>query len=279
MDQNLNQMRLIIEYLKRSRNMDLSKYKSSNLERKLLERASIRGCGSLDEYMKILEVDMKETETLAESLHVGHSRFFRDPLTFEYLGSQVLTDLALSGDHKRDDFLNIWSCGCYTGEEPYSVALLVKELQDKGILRHKVNIFATDIRKEALEQARVGCYAPESLENTRLGLVNRYFQKERDRYCLKNDIRGMVHFSELDLLSSGYSGPSESVFSSFDMILCRNVLLYMETGIRKNLFERLYEGLVTGGYLVLGNAEKLPGCFAGRMVEISEPCRIYFKAY
>ncbi|MBN1332992.1 MAG: protein-glutamate O-methyltransferase CheR [Synergistales bacterium] len=279
MAQTFENMKLIIEYLKRSRNMDLSKYRSGNLEKKVLERISIRGCTDLAGYISLLEVDPQEADSLAESLLIGHSSFFRDPLTFEYLGSQVLTDMALSRGEKRNGFLNIWSCGCYTGEEPYSVALLVKELQDKGILKLKINIFGTDINREALEHARWGCYSSRSLENSRFGLVKRYFRHDGERYCLKEDIKGMVHFSEHDLLSPDSRGPSGIVFSSFDIILCRNVLLYMETEIRKRLFERLYENLVTGGYLILGNAETLPGSFAGRMMEISEPCRIYYKAY
>jgi len=98
MGQTLEKIRLLIEYLQRSRNMDLSKYRPGKLEKKVLERIAIRGCGDLEGYLSILEEDLQEAEILEACLLVGHSRFFRDPLTFEYLGSQILTDLALSAE-------------------------------------------------------------------------------------------------------------------------------------------------------------------------------------
>jgi len=276
---NIWGLQLIFDHLEKYKKIDLSRYKPDILIKRVQERMTQRNCSDPEKYLVLLQKDPEETDILAGSFLVGYSLFFRDPLIYEYLGAEVLPDIAMTKRTMGDNLLRIWSCGCYTGEEPYSVALLVLELKEKGFLNLETSVFGTDINIEALEKARSGCYSEGALENTRLGMIKRFFHQVDEMFCLGTEVKEMVNFSSYDLLSSRQSSPSESVFKTFDIILCRNVVLYLEQEKRKTVFEKLYRNLAVGGYLVLGQAEVLPAGFAGSMEEIHKSCRIYYKIY
>jgi chemotaxis methyl-accepting protein methylase len=138
-------------------------------------------------------------------------------------------------------------------------------------------IFATDLEKKNLQQARKAVYPASSMEEVKLGILKKYFKPEAESYRLLPGIRNLVNFSVYDLLDAGNFAPPESVFGDFDIILCRNVLIYYQPDYQAKIFYKLHRSLSPGGYLVLGETESLPEAYAGKFRELHRIARIYQK--
>jgi chemotaxis methyl-accepting protein methylase len=187
----------------------------------------------------------------------------------------IFRDKVVSGDHS----IRIWSAGCSTGEEPYSVAILLKEAHFSGEMPKFFNLFGTDIDNKAMDQAQKGEYPGERLDKVRMGLFGKYFEPLGDRYRVKKGIRDTVCFSYHDLLSQKEHVPGISVFGAFDMILCRNVLIYLDKKYQEIVLERLDRALRPGGFLVLGEAESMGFSRRTRYRQVCDFCSIFQKGY
>ncbi len=265
----------VLDFVRRARRFDPSGYCLPILAGRVDDRIAAAGAGGYGNYLHLLEASPGELDRLVEALTLKVSSFFRDPLVFEILGEAVLPSLLVERSEAAEPGLRIWSAGCSNGEEPYSVALLLHDLARRVRRPVDATIFATDVDEIALARGREALYSRESLANVRLGLLESSFAKEGELYRVIPEIAGTVRFSLHDLAGAGTAAPAESVFGSFDLVLCRNVLIYFEAGLQQRVFERLCRSLAPGGYLLLGPAERLSGPWAGRLRHVDGCVGLY----
>lgn len=268
----------ILEYLAGQRGIDFSGYRDSMIERRAALRLAATGCPDHVTYLRYLQSRDSELNLLLDVLTINVTRFFRDTLTFELIFDCVLPDLVSRNTRDGRQSLRIWSVGCATGEEPYSIAIQVNEMLRKEGVGIKLYLFATDVSLRSLERAREAVYILENIKNTKYKLVRRYFSQEGDRFRLASQIANLVKFSYHDILDNRNPVPPESIYGSFDLLLCRNLLMYFKPSHQEKLLDRLSRAVVPGGYLVLGQAEAPFGRSAGRFKKVAENCRIYRKA-
>ena len=201
--------------------------------------------------LKLRAGDERVARDVTEAMTTNESFFFRDKTPFDHFEKLMLPKLLQSrAGQKR---LRIWCAAASTGQEPYSLAMLIKErwLQLK---EWKVEIFGTDLSSEVLERAKAGLYSQfEVQRGLPVQLLVKYFIKEGEHFRLKDDIRSMVHYKVANLLD-GYSG-----FGVFDVIFCRNVLIYFDVATKRGVLDRMAKLLPDDGYLLLGAAESVVG--------------------
>ncbi|WP_051822189.1 CheR family methyltransferase [Desulfonatronum thiodismutans] len=265
----------ILAYLLENRGIDFSGYHPAMLERRVKQRLRVAGCGDMAGYCIYLLNTPGEIDNLLDAITINVSRFFRDTLTFELIADQILPTLAREKMNRNEASLRIWSAGCARGEEPYSMAILIRELRDKEGWPENVHFFATDIDPKVLDAADKAQYTLESLKNVKFKLLSKYFSRHGDLFTLNPEIREMVTFSRYDLLDKVRGVPPESVFGDFDLVLCRNVLIYFNLHYQAGIFERLYHALSPRGFLVLGMVEKPPECFRNHFQRVFAFSQIY----
>ena len=267
----------ILDLLHSQRGLDFSGNHAAMLDRRIKKRLFHTKCKTIDEYLQVLYQTPDETDLLIDTLTINVSRFFRNPISFEFIKEYVLPELILAKTKNNEKSLRIWSAGCSRGEEPYSLAILINELFMKENCDLNLNIFATDIDKKALNFALEGSYSIESMSEVKLGIFNKYFVQKDNMYAVKPEIRNKVHFSFHDLLNASTFVPSESIYGGFDIVLCRNVLIYFKLEYQKIILNKLYNSLNANGYLVLGEAETPVADFKQKFIRINSCCKIYRK--
>lgn len=178
-------LKLVLNYLNKERGFDCSGYRSSMLERRMGKRLTPTKCAGFPAYLEYLKKHPHELDNLVDVLTINVTRFFRNTLAFDYIADKRLPAIVFDKKNGRDPSLRIWSAGCATGEEPYSIGILIQELQRKERLNLSVNIFATDIDEKILEKARKAVYPYASIKNIKFRLLKRYFKEKGDRLsCL-----------------------------------------------------------------------------------------------
>ncbi|GBC62099.1 chemotaxis protein CheR [Desulfonema ishimotonii] len=267
----------VMAELFRTRHIDLTGYRRPILVNRLLRRMKILEIRDPFKYLTRLRSDPEEVDHLMESLLIRVSTFFRNPLVFELIGQQILPHILFGRKRSGIPEIRVWSAGCATGEEAYSIAILLHEVIRRGGGGLTPYIFATDISRKALDFARAGKYPRQCFEHTRLGVLDRYFSASDDGFEVIPLIRHMVRFSDDDLTSAQRIAPADSIFGTFDLILCRNVLIYFSDALQRTVFAKLYRALNRGGYLVLGEAESLPPGPEKGFAEIDSRNRIFQK--
>lgn len=212
----------------------------------------------------------RELQKFLQFLTIGETYFFRYRVHYEALRRLLTGELAPAPGRR----LRIWSAGCSTGEEPYSIAMTIMETvphwRDSDI-----KVLATDINNRSLRQAREGVYRPWSLRVTDRHMQERYFERVGDSYLLRDEARRLVEFGHLNLQSAEYPSPTGE-FRDVDVIFCRNVLIYFSLATARRVVERLAETLRPGGYLFLGHAEAISQ-LSGRFERVSEDGGFYYR--
>jgi chemotaxis protein methyltransferase CheR len=236
--------------LKTLTGVQLSCYKDACIRRRLASRIRTVGCATAREYADFLLWDKSEPVQLMKSLTIHVSKFFRNSDTFKKIRDKVLPSLFSLCLREGRECLKIRSVGCAHGEEPYTLAIILRDSFADDLSRIRVSISATDIDSQVLRTAARGVYFPESLEETPLPIRDRYFRMHEGRYHLHPEIRVMVEFHHDDLINSVCQ-------QECDLILCRNVLIYFERGHQNSILRGFAESLHTGGFLVLGKTESL----------------------
>ncbi len=269
----------VLDFVRRTRRFDASGYCQSVFGRRVEDRIAAAGTAGYGDYLRLLEEAPGELDLLVEALTIKVSGFFRDPLVFECLGEVVLPVLLAAKAEAADPVLRIWSAGCASGEEPYSVAILLHDLARRARRPVDATVFATDVDENALTRGREARYSRESVANVRLGLLESSFEKEGELYRVIPTIAETARFSFHDLAEPGSAAPAESVFGSFDLVLCRNVLIYFEADLQERVFDRLCRSVAPGGYLLLGPAESLSGPWAGRLRRVRDCVGLYQKPF
>ena len=235
----------ILALLHKTTGVDFAAYRESAVRRRILRRLALRSIASLMEYRAQLENDPHEQSALQRDLLISVTCFFRDPESFENLKKLVFPRLVQR--RAEDAAIRIWVPGCATGEEAYSIAILLQEYLEKTGRAFSVQIFASDISFAAVERARIGKY-PESIAvDVSPERLNRYFSKVEGGYEISKALREMCIFSRHDLIQ-------DPPFSKLDLICCRYVLIFFGAA-RKNVIARFRYALKPGGFLVLGASE------------------------
>jgi len=259
----------LLEKIKQERGLDCTQYKPGFLKRRLAVRMRARGVKTYREYMRLL--DDAEYEKLFETLTINLSYFFRDASTFKTLREKVLKPLLREKAEFGNRVVRIWSAGCASGEEPYSVAILLYELLGKELKDWRIRILATDLDVGALEKAKKGIYSQFSLKGVNARCVERYFEPlPRGEYALKPEIIKMVKFEQHDLIADP---PPRHL----DLILCRNVLIYFSRQQQEKLLHAFHQALNKRGYLVIGKTEVLMGAATSLFKPLDLRERIYVK--
>lgn len=239
-------------------------YKDRVLQRRVAVRMRARGVQTHADYAALLERDPQEYVDLLDTVTINVSKFFRNASMWVLLRDRVLPELA----RREEPEIRIWSAGCAAGEEPYSLAILVRQLAEaRRIDAGRVRILATDVDPGALDaawRAEYGAFAfTEMSDSTR---ARWFFGPQRNR--LKDEIRDMVRFERVDLMNDPL--PQDQ-----HLVLCRNVLIYFERPVQLSLFERFHDSLVPEGYLQLGKVETLFGTTAGLFRTVSARERLF----
>ncbi len=268
---------LVLKFLHESRKFDFSPSRYSSLERKINHRLNVLKLSRAEHYIQYLESHPEEWTSLIDLLTINVSRFFRNLLTFETIAKRVLPTIIARNSKQKDPSLRIWSAGCANGEEPYSIAILIHDILKKDPIKFDINIFATDINETILTKAKSAIFELDQMHNVKLGFLENYFSKKRDHYLLKKKIKQMVSFSFYDIINTKTYVPPESVYGNFDMVFCRNLLIYFHPDRQKIIFDKLFRALAPNGYLILGEAERLPARYQDHFTSENDYCHIYHK--
>ena len=229
---------------------DFSQYKFSTIQRRIERRMAVHQIETMDVYVKFIQKSPKEVEALFRNMLIGVTSFFRDPEAFAVLEEQIISKLF---DGKRTHAtIRIWVPGCSTGEEAYSLAILLAERQETLKKSFKVQIFATDIDSQAIAVARAGIYPASIAADLTPERLERFFAAEpgASAYRIHKSIRDMLVFSEQNLIKN-------PPFSKLDLISCRNLLIYLGGDLQKKLIHLFHYALNPGGYLFLGTSESV----------------------
>jgi two-component system CheB/CheR fusion protein len=238
----------LLQFLKRSRGLDFTGYKRASLERRFRRRTDAVGCKSFGDYLDYLEVHPEEYQALLDTLLINVTEFFRDADAWEQLRSDGLP-LMLDGK-PADEPLRVWSAGCASGQEPYTIAMLLCEALGEEAYRERVKIYATDIDEEALGVARQATYAAREVDNVPPELLERYFEDSRGRFAFRPDLRRALIFGINNLVH-------DAPISRLDLLVCRNTLMYLNAETQGRILRHFHFALRETGILLLGKSEMM----------------------
>ncbi len=268
----------ILDYLQNQKGFDFSGYRRSMLERRINKRLLATETQNFNEYCKYLMNNQTEVDELIDALTINVSQFFRNPFVFEFISEKLVPRLIFGKLKKKEKYLRIWSTGCASGEEPYSLAIIFNEFLEKENLGLDLIIFATDIDKKSLKSAKERVYSFESIKEVKYGLLSKYFIRKNSSFKIVSKIKNMVSFSFYDLLEKRNYAPPESVYGNFDLIFCRNVLIYFNSEYQEKIFKKLYLSLAPKGYLILGESEMISKKYERYFTKMSEYLKIFQKS-
>jgi two-component system CheB/CheR fusion protein len=239
---------VLLDYLKRTRGFDFTGYKRASLERRIAKRMEEVDIDSHMEYLDYLEVHPDEFAFLFNTILINVTGFFRDAPAWDYVASDIVPRMLESVGDSRP--LRIWCAGCASGEEPYTVAIVLAEALGESQYAERVKIYGTDIDEEALHEARHATYAAKAVEAVPEELRDRYFERIEQRYAFRKDLRRTVIFGRNNLVQ-------DAPISRIDLLLCRNTLMYFNAETQAGILNRFHFALNDQGYLYLGKSEML----------------------
>ncbi len=274
---NDTELNALMNLLKQKRGFDFSVYQMTFVESQFQRHQESLKESDFAAYFNLIEQHENHLDSLADLLTVNVSKFFRNPLTFEMIAKVILPRIIAKKKKQDYSSLRLWSAGCSYGEEAYSMAIIVKEAFKKEALDLNVQLFATDIDQKALETSKRAVYGHKSVENVRNRFLRNYFFHDNDRYTVIPEIKDMVNFSRFDLIDKKHHAPVESIFGNFDIVLCRNVLIYFQKEFQDIILASLTRSLTPEGYLVLGESEGLSEVYQRKYSKITSFSKIYQK--
>lgn len=221
--------------------IDLSSYKEKQMRRRINSLISRNGYMDFDDYYAGLKSDSKLLDDFVNYLTINVTEFYRNPTQWQVLESEILPELL-----SKKQNLKIWSSACSTGEEPYSMVMLLT----KFLPLEKINIIATDIDENVMNKAKIGIYSEKTLQNLPKEFINKYFEKVGKSFKISNAIKNRVKFQKLDLLSDNY--PKDN-----DIVICRNVMIYFTEEAKNIMYKKFYDSLNYQGILFVGSTEQI----------------------
>lgn len=223
------------------------------IERRLSRRVQMRGLSDFREYYRFLLYSKEKDDEMSEVidiLTVNETYFFREMNQLRAFIDEICLEIKSTKAEKRK--LRIWSAGCASGEEPYTIAMLLLE-KPEMLKGWSVEVIGSDINQRVLQKARKGVYGKNSFRSTEQYYINKYFERDEEEYRIKDEVRKLVDFSYINLLD-----PYKQQFlGDLDIIFCRNVLIYFHQDAKRKVIDAFAKRLIDGGYLLLGHAESL----------------------
>lgn len=249
-EKDLSALEKVLILLRAKTGQDFSLYKTNTIHRRIERRMGIHQIDRIADYVRYLQQNPQEVELLFKELLIGVTSFFRDPAAWEYLQSEALPTLLASRPEGK--VLRAWSVGCSTGEEAYSLAMAFREALDQVKPKSglKLQIFATDLDPDAIDKARQGLYPVNIAADVTPARLQRFFVQEDNGYRIGKEIREMVTFATQNLIM-------DPPFTKLDILICRNLLIYLTPELQKKLLPLFHYSLNPGGLLFLGSSESL----------------------
>jgi two-component system CheB/CheR fusion protein len=238
----------LLAYLKEARAFDFSGYKRTSLIRRVERRMAQVGLADYLDYLDYLQVHPDEFTALFNTILINVTGFFRDPEAWDFLRTEALP--ALLADRRPDAPIRVWSAGCASGEEAYTLAITLAEILGADQFRDRVKIYATDVDDDALTQARQGTYGERAVAGVPEDILAQYFERSNGRYVFRKDLRRSVIFGRNDLVQ-------DAPISRIDLLVCRNTLMYFNAETQARILGRFHFALAEHGLLFLGKAEML----------------------
>jgi len=238
----------LLEFLKNSRGFDFTGYKRSSLQRRLGKRMQGLHLERYSDYLDYLEAHPEEFPQLFNTILINVTGFFRDAAAWDFLAAEVIP--LIIAEKKPSDLIRVWSAGCASGEEAYTLSILLAEALGFESFRQRVKIYATDVDEEALLQARQASYSAKDLQPIPDALRSKYFEFNGQRYVFRPDLRRSVIFGRHDLVQ-------DAPISRLDLLVCRNVLMYFNAETQSRVLARFHFAVNDTGFIFLGRAEML----------------------
>jgi len=248
-------LRDILIQLRTGTGHDFKHYKRATVLRRIERRMQVTGQSDLSAYYQYLQNNPEETKALLGDMLIGVTNFFRDREAFEALERDVVPQLvsAAVSAHPEKEEIRVWSAGCSTGEEAYSLAMLLNDQLQLDASAASMQLFATDIDERAISIGRAGLYPQAIVTDVPPSRLRHYFIKEDDHYRIRKEIREKVLFAKHSLLS-------DPPFSQIDLIVCRNLLIYLDREVQREILQMFHFALRPGGFLFLGSSESADAC-------------------
>lgn len=255
----------IYTILKNASGIDFTYYKRSTILRRIERRMLVTHTATLNDFARLLGDSAEEVNILVKEILIGVTNFFRDPAFFEKLKYNAIYKIVERANENEP--IRVWSAGCSTGEEAYSIAILFREVMEELNVKRDVKIFATDVDSRAIEQAGKGVFSENIIDDVTPDRLAKFFLKLNDQYQISKDIRRMIVFATHNMFS-------DPPFGKLDLICCRNVMIYFQPVLRRGLFAIFHTALKNNGYLFLGKSET-----AGEYVSLFKPVCSAEKIY
>jgi two-component system CheB/CheR fusion protein len=263
----------LLSYIRQNRGFDFTGYKRPSLMRRVAQRMQTVKAGSYPDYLDYLEVHPEEFSQLFNTILINVTSFFRDPPAWESLAKNVLPEILK--DKPSDEPIRVWSAGCATGEEAYTIAMVLAEAMGIEAFRLRAKVYATDVDEEALNIARQCVYGAKELEAVDEPLRKKYFEPANSRFCFRADMRRAIIFGRHELIN-------DAPISRLDLLVCRNTLMYFNAETQSRILARFHFALNGNGqgngrgYLFLGRAELLL-THGNLFTPLDLKCRIFTK--
>ena len=260
-------LKIILQILYKRKNVDFSHYKMNTIKRRILRRMLIHKIKTLKQYAGLLEQKNNEGDLLYQDLLINVTDFFRDTDAFLIVKKTILPRLLKS--KAQGETLRVWVPGCATGEEVYSIIMMLLEIQINKTNKIPFQIFATDLSAEAIIEARIGEYSMQRLKNVSPKRLQQFFTKTKDKYRITKSLRDVCVFAQHNILH-------DPPFSRIDFISCRNMLIYLDTAAQKKAIATFHYALNEGGCLLLGKSENI-GTSTQLFTTLNKKFKIYSR--
>lgn len=239
----------LLNYLREKHHFDFTNYKPNSLMRRISYRMQQLSFKNFSEYNDYLEADSEEFVHLFNAIENNFTNFFRDINDWHYLSNQIIPQIIAS--KSSEEPIRAWSAGCSSGQETYTLAMVLAQVLGLEQFRQRVRIYGTDIDQEALNQARQGTYRSNEVTNVPDCLLNKYFERADDRYVFRRDLRRNIFFRRRNMIE-------DPPLSQIDLLVCRNTLIYFNLEAQTKVLVRFHFSLKHSGFLFLGKSEMAP---------------------
>jgi chemotaxis methyl-accepting protein methylase len=258
----------LLEKIHAEHGVDLTQYREKCLGRRIYSRLRATGVKSIEEYMHYLDQNPEEYHQLMDAVTINVTQFFRNAEVFEAIRKKVFPELIERKRKEGKKIIRLWSAGCASGEEPYTLGILLYEYLGDQINDFNIKIYGTDIDKKILAAAVEGRYEAAALTEVPPRLIQKYFYFDRGKYVISDKMRLVTKFLHHDLVKS-------DPINHVDLILCRNVVIYFSRELTHKVYASFYQSLNANGYLILGKVEALWGEVTRYFKAVDNRERIY----
>lgn len=255
----------LLEVVRKKTDIDFTRYKMPTLSRRVMRRMSVKKLTSISDYLNYLQSNEEEVETLYREFLIGVTKFFRNNEAFDYIEKEIIPSIFSDTNNKEP--IKVWSVGCSTGEEAYSLAILFKEYMDKKGIDRTIKIFATDLDEYAIQTANKGIFSESIVADVSLERLKKFFIKKDHVYHISPIIRKMIIFSN-------HNATQDPPLTKMDLVICRNLLIYLQSSLQQKLLAALHYAAKPNRYLFIGPSESI-GMLSTSFKMLSRKWKIY----